>query len=111
MSILKVNYGDIGGGLDEANMTSSVVTYQGVLSDCDTILSCKIHVNTQIAANNGVIGTVTPAPATDTFGVAVYDGSGTRTIKLQTDGTLINVTNATMVAGYDWDISLAYKKA
>ena len=92
-------------------MTSNSVSYQSVTPDCDTILSCKIHVNAQIAANNGLIGTVTPAPAADTYGVAVYNGSGTRTIKLQTDGKLINVTNATMVVGYDWDIQLAYKKA
>lgn len=101
-----------GGGLDEANMTSSVVTYQNASSDCDTILFGEIHVNTTIA-NNGTIGTVSPAPATDTIGVATVknDISGRRVVKLKTNGELVNEGGNTMVAGYDWLFQLAYKKA
>ena len=101
-----------GGGLADASMTSSVVTYTGGTSDCDTILFGEIHINTTVA-NNGTIGTVSPAPANDTVGVATLknDISGRRIVKLKTNGELVNEGGNTMVAGYDWVFQLAYKKA
>ena len=101
-----------GGALSEANMTSSSVSYQSVTPDCDTILFGEIHINTTVA-NNGTIGTVSPAPANDTVGVATLknDISGRRVVKLKTNGELVNEGGNTMVAGYDWVFQLAYKKA
>ena len=101
-----------GGGLADASMTSSSVTYTGGTSDCDTILFGEIHINTTVA-NYGIIGTVSPAPANDTVGVATLknDISGRRVVKLKTNGELVNEGGNTMVAGYDWEFKLAYKKA
>lgn len=105
--LVSMETGASGGGANKAtyNATNATLTE----TDIDTYISGEIYVTTQIA-NGGIIGTVNPAPASDTVAVMPLKTNlaDTRRVTLNTSGQLVN-NGTNMAVGGTWLISLAYK--
>ena len=112
MSIIKVDYGTIsGGGVEESAVTASPHSFTGDTTSANIyrIKGTFTVSSSQAVAANGVIMTVSPAPASAVGGIISYIGaSSTRNVTLNTSGQLIN-NGVQMDKNGSWDIDIYYE--